>query len=304
MPADGRSWLWVRVQTTCIRALNAGGRQVVVVGTGADDVYPSSAGRLIDRSLLQGGCVLSLEPWGTQPLKWAFPKRTQVIAALSGATFVAEAGMPSGTFSTAEAANALGRELLAAPGSIFSPESRGANYLIAATFVAEAGMPSGTFSTAEAANALGRELLAAPGSIFSPESRGANYLIANGACCIADEEALEIAISRIYGTLRFSRPEARGLDGLNPNGRRMVDMLLANPMRVDDLAAALGVDPLACLQLIGDLEVHGVVELDPLACLQLIGDLEVHGVVERLVDGRLALSGIALHALTRLGQNG
>ena len=64
----------------------------------------------------------------------------------------------------------------------------------------------------------------------------------------------------------------------------MVDMLLANPMRVDDLASALGVDPLACLQ--------------------LIGDLEVHGVVKRLVDGRLALSSIALHALTRLGQNG
>lgn len=102
-------------------ALNAGGRHVVVLGTGADVVYPSSAGRLIDRSLLQGGCVLSLEPWGTQPMKWAFPKRNQVIAALSGATFVAEAGMPSGTFSTAEAANALGRELLAAPGSIFSP---------------------------------------------------------------------------------------------------------------------------------------------------------------------------------------
>ena len=38
-------------------ALNAGGRHVVVLGTGADVVYPSSAGRLIDRSLLQGGCV-------------------------------------------------------------------------------------------------------------------------------------------------------------------------------------------------------------------------------------------------------
>lgn len=218
-------------------ALNARGRHVVVLGTGADVVYPSSAASLIDRALRQGGCVLSLEPWGTQPMRWAFPKRNQVIAALSEATFVAEAGMPSGTF-----------------------------------------------STAEAANALGRELLAAPGSIFSPESRGANYLIANGACCVSDEEALEVAISRIYGTLRFSRPEARGLSGLDANGRRMVDILIANPVRADDLAAALGIDALACLR--------------------LIGDLEVRGVVERLVDGRLALSGIALHALTRLGQNG
>ena len=41
--------------------------------------------------------------------------------------------------------------------------------------------------------------------------RGTNYLIANGACCIIDEESIEMAISRIYGTLRYSRPDAPGL---------------------------------------------------------------------------------------------
>ena len=126
--------------------LNAGGRHIVVLGTGADVVYPSTAKALVDRVIETGGCVISIEPWGTPPQRWAFPKRNRVIAALSSATFVAEAGLPSGTF-----------------------------------------------STAEAANELGREVLAAPGSIFSPESRGSNYLIANGACCIADEEALEVA---------------------------------------------------------------------------------------------------------------
>ena len=76
-------------------------------------------------------------------------------------------------------------------------------------------MPSGTFSTAEAAMDLGRELLAVPGSILSPESRGTNYLIANGACCIIDEESIEMAISRIYGTLRYSRPDAPGIADLD-----------------------------------------------------------------------------------------
>ena len=52
---------------------------------------------------------------------------------------------------------------------------------------------------------LGRELLAVPGSILSPESRGTNYLIANGACCIVDEESIEMALSHL-GTLRYSRP--------------------------------------------------------------------------------------------------
>lgn len=217
-------------------ALRAGGRHVVVLGTGADVVYPSSAGKLIDRAISQGGCVVSIEPWGTPPMRWAFPKRNKVIAALSRATFVAEAGLPSGTF-----------------------------------------------STAETAEALGRELLAAPGFIFSPESRGANYLIGNGACCIGDEEALEVAISRIYGTLRFARSDAQGLIGLESSARRFMDAVIANPMRVEDLAHVLGVDPLACLQ--------------------TASELEVLGLVERLVDGRFAPTSVALHSLTRLGQN-
>ena len=51
---------------------------------------------LVDRVIETGGCVISIEPWGTPPQRWAFPKRNRVIAALSSATFVAEAGLPSG----------------------------------------------------------------------------------------------------------------------------------------------------------------------------------------------------------------
>lgn len=217
-------------------ALKSGGRHVVVLGTGADVVYPSSARKIVDGTLSQHGCVVSIEPWGTPPMRWAFPKRNRVIAALSRATFVAEAGMPSGTF-----------------------------------------------STAETAEALGRELLAAPGSIFSPESRGANYLIGNGACCIADEDALEVAISRIFGTLRFARPDARGLGDLEPGAMRVAEALLANPMPLEELALSL--------------------DIDPISCMRTVGELEVLGFVERLVDGRLTLSSVALHSLTRLGQN-
>ena len=112
-------------------AVNAGGKHVVVLGTGADVVYPRSSAGLITRTLDTGGAVVSISPWGMGPRKFAFPRRNRVIAALSQALFVSEAGMPSGTFSTAEASMDLGRELLAVPGSILSPESRGTNYLIA-----------------------------------------------------------------------------------------------------------------------------------------------------------------------------
>lgn len=218
-------------------SLRAGGRHIVVLGTGADIPYPLSSRGLIEDALASGGAVVSLEPWGTPPMRWAFPKRNRVIAALSSALFVAEAGMPSGTF-----------------------------------------------STAETASQLGRELLVAPGSVFSPQSRGANYLISNGACCISDEEALEVAISRIYGLLRYERPDALGVTGIGRGERRIVDMLMANPMRVEEIAAATGMR---------DVE-----------CLQVLGGMEAVGVVERLIDGRFSPTKTALHACTRIGQNG
>ena len=45
-------------------------------------------------------------------------------------THFVEAGLPSGTFSTADAALAAGRDVLVVPGAITSPSSRGANRLL------------------------------------------------------------------------------------------------------------------------------------------------------------------------------
>ncbi|WP_369831484.1 DNA-processing protein DprA [Collinsella sp. OM06-18AC] len=218
-------------------AVNAGGKHVVVLGTGADVVYPRSSAGLITRTLDTGGAVVSISPWGMGPRKFAFPRRNRVIAALSQALFVSEAGMPSGTF-----------------------------------------------STAEAAMDLGRELLAVPGSILSPESRGTNYLIANGACCIIDEESIEMAISRIYGTLRYSRPDAPGIADLDQTQQTVMHALIASPLKVDDIAA--------------------LVSLDTVGVLKLLGSLELEGLIERMMDGRYAPSKFALHAQTPFGHNG
>ena len=74
--------------------------------------------------------MVSLAPWGSEPHAFAFLRRNVIIAALSTSLLVSEAGQRSGTTSTAMAAIELGREVYAAPGSIFSPESWGANALI------------------------------------------------------------------------------------------------------------------------------------------------------------------------------
>ena len=136
----------------------------------------------------------------------------------------------------------------------------------------------------EAAMDLGRELLAVPGSILSPESRGTNYLIANGACCIIDEESIEMAISRIYGTLRYSRPDAPGIADLDPTQQAVMHALIASPLKVDDIAA--------------------LVSLDAVGVLKLLGSLELEGLIERMMDGRYAPSKFALHAQTPFGHNG
>ncbi len=111
-------------------ALDAGGKTVVVSGCGADVVYPRSSSDVYERAVKTGGAVVSLQPWGAQPQRWAFPKRNRIIAALSQSVLICEAGVRSGTFSTALAADQIGRDLYVIPGSIFSAESAGANQLI------------------------------------------------------------------------------------------------------------------------------------------------------------------------------
>ena len=85
-------------------ALEAGGRTVVVSGCGADMVYPASSADVYKGAVATGGAVVSLERWGSPPRRYAFPKRNSIIAALSSCLFVTEAGMRSGTMSTADVA--------------------------------------------------------------------------------------------------------------------------------------------------------------------------------------------------------
>ncbi len=111
-------------------ALAAGGRSVAVLGCGADVDYPRSSATLL-AMLRERGAVVSEMPWSSPPVRWAFPRRNRLIAALSAAVLVVEAALPSGTFVTADHALDAGRDVLAVPGSIFFSGSAGCNRLIA-----------------------------------------------------------------------------------------------------------------------------------------------------------------------------
>ena len=110
-------------------ALDAHGSTVAVLGCGMDMSYPAQHGQL-RTSIAGSGCLLTEEPPGTPPLKHHFPKRNRLIAALALAVIVVEATPQSGALSTARWAADLGRDVLAVPGSIRSPQSEGTNQLI------------------------------------------------------------------------------------------------------------------------------------------------------------------------------
>jgi DNA processing protein len=110
-------------------ALRGGGRTIAVLGSGVDVIYPPENRRLA--GLIEGsGAVVSPFLPGTPPLPQHFPQRNRVIAGLALAVVVVEAAERSGALITARLAAELGREVMAVPGRVTSPASRGAHALI------------------------------------------------------------------------------------------------------------------------------------------------------------------------------
>ncbi|MEY4767037.1 MAG: DNA-protecting protein DprA [Pseudomonadota bacterium] len=102
---------------------------IAVVGTGLDSVYPKGHAALA-RRIAQRGLLLSEFTLGTPPLPGNFPRRNRIVAALSRGVLVVEAAVQSGSLITARLGAELGREVMAIPGSIQSPQARGCHALL------------------------------------------------------------------------------------------------------------------------------------------------------------------------------
>jgi len=110
-------------------ALRAGGRTIAVLGSGVDRIYPPENRRMAEE-IAESGAMISDYPPGTPPESANFPPRNRIISGLSLATVVVEAGETSGALITATFALEQGREVLAVPGLITTPSSKGTNRLI------------------------------------------------------------------------------------------------------------------------------------------------------------------------------
>jgi DNA processing protein len=110
-------------------ALEGSGRTLAVLASGADVPYPRSHRALYAR-VRERGVVISEMPPGTPALRWGFPARNRIMAALGSLTIVVEAEEGSGSLITAACAADIGREVGAVPGRVTLRRADGSNRLL------------------------------------------------------------------------------------------------------------------------------------------------------------------------------
>lgn len=110
-------------------ALASDGVTVAVLAGGLDVPYPSGHSALLHR-IGQRGLLFTEYPPGVRPARHRFLTRNRLVAAVSGAAVVVEAGLRSGAANTASWARALGRVVAAVPGPVTSSASAGCHALL------------------------------------------------------------------------------------------------------------------------------------------------------------------------------
>ena len=113
-------------------ALDAGLHTTAVLGSGVSDsaISPRSNFPLAKEILQSGGALISENAPDHTPFPSDFPKRNRIVAGLSQAVLIIEAGERSGTLITARLAGEYNRDLLCIPHRATDPGGYGAQLFI------------------------------------------------------------------------------------------------------------------------------------------------------------------------------
>jgi len=234
-------------------ALEVGGKTIVVLGCGADVVYPSRAKELFEQILWERGALVSEAPWGSPPSRWGFKRRNRIIAGIAQATLIVEAGLPSGTFSTADATLSQGKEVLAVPGSIFAKESKGANRLIAQgaiPIVDDESFSDALFQLFGVPDGIAGSIMSTRQSSLFGNVNGTDS--ASGASGASEASGASAA----SGASRASVTS-----GVTPRGleSRVLEALAQQPLRAEALRGICGDDVIEVIRYLSSLELAGLV---------------------------------------------
>ncbi len=114
------------------KAMQVGLRTIAFPGSGLSDeaIYPKTNVGLIREVIEKNGCLISEFEPDFKAQQWGFPMRNRLMAGISKAVLIIEAEEKSGTLITARLATEYNKDVLAVPGSIFLPTSKGTNKLI------------------------------------------------------------------------------------------------------------------------------------------------------------------------------
>jgi len=112
---------------TCLKV---GGRTIAVMPCGIDLIHPEDQKELYLEILNNKGLIISEYQGDFLPQLWTYPKRNRIVAGLSKAVLIVEAGEKSGSLITANFAKQFKRKIFAVPGPITSETSKGTLQLL------------------------------------------------------------------------------------------------------------------------------------------------------------------------------
>ncbi len=110
-------------------ALEEQGNTIAVLAGGLNHIYPASNFNLA-KKLTENNLIITENAPDILPLAYHFPIRNRIIAGLSRAVLITEAGEKSGALYTKEYALNYGRDIFAIPGKITAETSMGTNKVI------------------------------------------------------------------------------------------------------------------------------------------------------------------------------
>jgi len=110
-------------------AYKNGLQTVGVLGNSLERIYPHQNKATAEKMLEHGGIISEFDS-GTKPDRENFPQRNRIVAGMSDVTIVVESADKGGSLITARLAADYNRDLMAFPGPINAPFSKGCNWLI------------------------------------------------------------------------------------------------------------------------------------------------------------------------------